>query len=364
MTANVVLKPARGNRQGAFIFSAELKRVGGRWRMDSFVPVAQFGQLKGTKRLVAASGLHPAGAQRQGGAEGPDLERLARVPARRARALPADPARDGRPLAPRGEARRARVRAGLRALTRSPRRRDTSRRRERTILPAPPAAARMGNTMKKTAVLAALALGLLATTAAAGNPHAERTRLTKADMALAQAHRAAPLRPLRLLGVGVAAALRRRLDVPRVRPRLLALHDHRPPEHRLQPDGRAAGRLVGPGLPERCAVARRLPPRRPRRGRLPPLPRSGREPGPRADRAEPDRPEDRSGDRARARRAGRASSRSRPRLHAAGRTIPLYADLVSFQRGRVQVGLMFTTLGTRLRDRLAAARAVDRRIPR
>ena len=51
-------------------------------------------------------------------------------------------------------------------------------------------------------------------------------------------------------------------------------------------------------------------------------------------------------------------------IHAGGRTIPLYADLVSFQRGRVQVGLMFTTLGTRLRDRLAAARAVDRRIPR
>ena len=61
VTANVVLKPARGNQQGAFIFSAELKRVGGRWRVESFVPVAQFGQLKGTKRLVAAPDFTPQG---------------------------------------------------------------------------------------------------------------------------------------------------------------------------------------------------------------------------------------------------------------------------------------------------------------
>ena len=61
VTANVVLKPARGNRQGAYIFSAELKRVGGRWRMDAFVPVAQFGQFKGTKRLVAAPDFTPQG---------------------------------------------------------------------------------------------------------------------------------------------------------------------------------------------------------------------------------------------------------------------------------------------------------------
>jgi hypothetical protein len=61
VTANVVLKPARGNRQGAYIFSAELKRFGQHWRMDAFVPVAQFGQLKGTKRLVAAPDFTPQG---------------------------------------------------------------------------------------------------------------------------------------------------------------------------------------------------------------------------------------------------------------------------------------------------------------
>ena len=61
VTANVVLRPARGNRQGAYIFSAQLKRVGGRWRVDAFVPVAQFGQLNGTKRLVAAPDFTPQG---------------------------------------------------------------------------------------------------------------------------------------------------------------------------------------------------------------------------------------------------------------------------------------------------------------
>lgn len=58
---NVVLRPARGNKQGAWIFTAEVKRVGGRWRVDSFVPVAQFGQLKGTNRLVASSDFTPQG---------------------------------------------------------------------------------------------------------------------------------------------------------------------------------------------------------------------------------------------------------------------------------------------------------------
>ena len=58
---NVVLKPARGNKQGGWVFTADLKRVRGSWRVDSFVPVAQFGELNGHRRLVAASDFTPQG---------------------------------------------------------------------------------------------------------------------------------------------------------------------------------------------------------------------------------------------------------------------------------------------------------------
>ena len=58
---NVVLRPARGNKQGGWVFTADVRRVHGAWRIDSFVPVAQFGELKGTKRLVAASDFTPQG---------------------------------------------------------------------------------------------------------------------------------------------------------------------------------------------------------------------------------------------------------------------------------------------------------------
>jgi hypothetical protein len=65
---NVVLEPARGNRQGGWVFTADLKRVRGSWRVDSFVPVAQFGELNGHRRLVAASDFTPQGL---GGKETP-----------------------------------------------------------------------------------------------------------------------------------------------------------------------------------------------------------------------------------------------------------------------------------------------------
>jgi hypothetical protein len=58
---DVVLKPAKGNRQDAMIFGMDLRRIRGSWRVDGFVPVASFGTLKGTKRLVAQSDFTPQG---------------------------------------------------------------------------------------------------------------------------------------------------------------------------------------------------------------------------------------------------------------------------------------------------------------
>jgi hypothetical protein len=221
----------------------------------------------------------------------------------------------------------------------------------------------MGITMKKTAALAALALGLLATTAAAGNPHAEKTRLKKADMALAKR--------IGLRRSDLSASWTASSPLPYNGDSKCPGYD--PDFSRFTISGRlntafnrtAAQRVdssvqVFPSVAQsradfrlgvrgaaafRHCLAQGVIQGLERTG----LNVTGLKTGQTAVRG--------LGERS-------VVFSVSARLHASGRTIPLYADLVSFQRGRVQVGLMFTTLGTRLRDRLAAARAVDRRIPR
>jgi hypothetical protein len=52
------------------------------------------------------------------------------------------------------------------------------------------------------------------------------------------------------------------------------------------------------------------------------------------------------------------------KMAGGGNSVPLYFDLVDFQRGRAQVAVTFWSLGRPLGGRLALARLLDRRVPR
>jgi hypothetical protein len=217
--------------------------------------------------------------------------------------------------------------------------------------------------MKKAAVLAALALGLLATTAEAGNPHAEKTRLTKADTALA--------RRIGLRRSDLSASWAAVTPLPYDDSSMCPGFD--PDFSRFTISGRlntsfnrTAAQRVDSSVQVFPSVAQARADFR--------LGLRGAAAFRRCLAQSLLRSLERGGVTVTGLKIGQSTVRGlgersvafsiSAKVHASGRTLPLYDDIVGFQRGRTQVSLVFTTLGSRLRGRLAVARAVDRRIPR
>jgi hypothetical protein len=57
---DIVLPPARGSKQGPIAFSIDLKRVGKRWLVDAFIPVAMFAPLEKKAGVTALPDYAPA----------------------------------------------------------------------------------------------------------------------------------------------------------------------------------------------------------------------------------------------------------------------------------------------------------------